>query len=113
MENTRETLKKSGKEDNHYPDNKYVRTACGTAYNGVLKALDGYLLLRGMEKRKGRKSIEHYKENISRFDKRLNAELDDAYNILHLFGYHDGATNVKVIREGFEATEKIIKRIGS
>ena len=43
MDNAKETLLKAGKEDDIYKDEKYVKTACGIAFNGVLKALDGYL----------------------------------------------------------------------
>ena len=46
LQNARETLQKAGKEGNYYQDEKYVKTACGTAYNGVLKAIDGYFLLK-------------------------------------------------------------------
>ncbi|MDR1416043.1 MAG: DUF5618 family protein, partial [Prevotellaceae bacterium] len=59
MNNAKETLKRAGKENNFYSDKKYVRTACGTAYNGMLIALDTYLLLKGVEQKKGRKSIEY------------------------------------------------------
>ena len=38
MDNAKATLKSAGKEDDYYNDDKYVKTACGTAYNGVLKA---------------------------------------------------------------------------
>ncbi len=44
--------------DRFYVDEKYVKTAFGTAYNAVLKALDGYLLIKGIEKTKGRKDID-------------------------------------------------------
>lgn len=63
MANARETLQKAGKEGSHYKDDKYVKTACGIAYNGVLKALDSYLLLKEAPKQKGRKSIEYYLES--------------------------------------------------
>jgi hypothetical protein len=69
INNAKETLKKAGKEDNYYNDEKYVKTACGTAYNGVLKALDGYLLLKNVSKAKGRKSMEYYQANIVKHDK--------------------------------------------
>ncbi|KAA6348270.1 hypothetical protein EZS27_004281 [termite gut metagenome] len=70
MENAKETLQKTGKEDNYYKDRKYVRTTCGTAYNGILIALDTYLLLRGIKKTKGRKSIKYYQEEIGKIDKK-------------------------------------------
>lgn len=111
MDNARETLKKAGKEDNYYSDEKYVKTACGTAYNGVLKALDGYLLIKNARKSKGRKSIEYYQSNVVKYDKKLNTELKNAYDILHLSGYYDGVTNVTVITEGFKIAQDIIKRI--
>ena len=65
MDNAKGTLKKAGKEDRFYLDKKYVKTACGTAYNAVLLALDGYLLIQGIDKKKGRKDIGFYKEAVS------------------------------------------------
>ncbi|KAA6346145.1 hypothetical protein EZS27_006315 [termite gut metagenome] len=111
MENAKETLQKAGKEDKYYNDRKYVRTACGTAYNGVLIALDTYLLLKGIEKTKGRKSIEYYQEHISKIDKKLLKHLTIAYEILHLFGYYDGALSAIVIKEGFNEAYEIINQI--
>ena len=111
MENARDTLKKAGKDGRFYTDEKYVKTACGIAYNGVLKALDGYLLLKDISKPKRRKSIEYYQENIAQLDKKLNVELKNAYDILHLAGYYDGVTSVPVIQEGFLLADSIIDRI--
>ena len=111
IDNAKETLKKAGKEGNYYNDEKYVKTACGTAHNGVLKALDGYLLLKDVRKPRGRKSIEYYQSNVVKYDKKLNTELKNAYDILHLSGYYDGVTNVTVITEGFKIANDIIKRI--
>lgn len=59
MDNAKETLKKAEKRDLIYQNDKYVRTACGTAYNGVLIALDGMFILKDVPKLKGdtRKSV--------------------------------------------------------
>jgi len=111
MNNATETLKKAGKEDRHYKDDKYVKTACGIAYNEVLKALDGYLFLMNVEKTKGRKSIEYYYEEVGKRDRKLVKDIHDAYEILHLSGYYDGITNVKIISEGFEVAYHIIEKI--
>jgi hypothetical protein len=111
MENARDTLKKAGKEGRQYLDDKYVKSACGIAYSGVLKALDGYLKLKEVEKRKGRKSIEFYNEQVGKLDKKLGADLHNAYAILHLAGYYDGVTSVATIQDGFQYAEDIIKRI--
>lgn len=70
MENAEETLKKARKEGKYYQDEKCVKTASGIAYNGVLKALDGFLILNGIDKKKGRKSIGWYQENIAKNDRK-------------------------------------------
>ena len=113
MDNAKECLKKAKKEDNYYLDPKYVRMACGTAYNGVLLALDCFLTLRGIDSPKGkkRKSIEYYQENISKIDKKILNTVNSTYEILHLWGYYDGITSVKVVKEGFDEADKIIDKI--
>ena len=111
MANATESLKKAGKKDKHYIDDKYVKTACGIAYLGVLKALDGYLLLKGVANPKKRKSIEHYNVNISKLDRKLMQDVDDVYKIIHLSGYYDGLTKVPIIKDGFDTAYQIIKRI--
>jgi len=113
MENAKECLKKAKKEDNYYHDSKYVKMACGTAYSGLLVALDGFLILKGMDKptKKQRKSIEYYQSNITKTDKKMLDYLNNAYKILHLSGYYDGVTNATVVKEGFEEVYKIIEKI--
>jgi len=111
MNNAKELLQKSGKEDNRYLDDKYVKIACGTAYNAVLKALDGFLYLKGVERRKGRKSVEYYYDSLNRIDKKMFGHYRDAYDTLHLSGYYDGLCNVKVIQAGFSMAYDIIEKI--
>jgi len=111
MDNAKEILKKADKKDNTYQDEKYVKIASGTAYSAVLKALDGYFILKQADKKKGRKDIDYYIDNISKIDKKLLSNLNNAYKILHLSGYYDGITNVKVIQEGFELAYTIIEKI--
>jgi hypothetical protein len=111
MQNAEEELKSAKKEGKYYQDDKYVKTACGTAYNGVLKALDGLFLLRGFKKPKNRRSIEFYRDHLAKFDKKMLNELNTAYNVLHLDGYYDGITSVKIIQGGFDVAYDIIERI--
>jgi len=111
MDNAKETLKKAGKEDKFYLDKKYVKTACGTAYNGVLTALDGYLILKEIKKPRGRRSIEYYQNSIAKTDKKLLNYVNNAYEILHLVGYYDGNNSVTVINEGFNYAYYIIDKI--
>jgi len=113
MDNAKEYLKKAKKEGKYYHDPKYVKTACGTAYSGMLVALDGFLILKGIDKLKGktRKSIEYYQENINKIDKKMLDYLNSAYQILHLWGYYDGIESASVVKEGFDDAYKIIEKI--
>jgi len=113
MDNAREYLKNAQKEGNYYRDIKYVKTACGTAYNGVLVALDGFLILKGRQKSKGkeRKSIEYYQKNLGTLDRKMLDYLNGAYKILHLWGYYDGIEKATIVKEGFDDATRIINRI--
>jgi uncharacterized protein (UPF0332 family) len=114
MDNAKECLKKAKKEDRYYHDPKYVRMACGTAYNGVLIALDGFLTLKGIhtpDGKKVRKSIEYYQNNITKIDKKMLDNLNVVYKILHLYGYYDGIESVDVVKTGFDEAYKIIEKI--
>ena len=113
MDNAKETLKRAIKDGRYYTDEKYVKTASGTAYNGVLKALDGYLLVKGVElpKGKSRKSIEYYISNVAKIDHKLLNYLNGAYQTLHLAGYYDGNRSVPVIQSGFDEAYEVIERI--
>ncbi|MDR0688455.1 MAG: DUF5618 family protein [Prevotellaceae bacterium] len=112
MENAKETLRKARKEDDNYHDIKYVRTACGTAYNGVLIALDAYLQLKDVEMpKKKRRSIEFYTSNVAQLDKKLLSYVNNAYDILHLWGYYDGIRDAVVVKRGFDYAEQIIDKI--
>ena len=113
MDNARECLSKAKKEGNYYNDTKYIKMACGTAYNGMLVALDCFFILSGIHKPKSkmRKSIEHYQENIAKIDKKMLNSLNSAYKVLHLWGYYDGVESVSIVKEGFDEAYTIIEKI--
>jgi hypothetical protein len=111
MDNAKETLRKAGKEGDLYIDSKYVKTASGIAYSAVLKALDGYFITKEIKAPKSRKSIEFYRTNTSKIDKKMLNYLNSAYNILHLDGYYDGILSVDVINTGFKLAYTIIDKI--
>ena len=113
MDNAREYLKSAKKEDNFYHDKKYVKTACGTAYNGLLVALDGFLILKGIHKPTGkeRKSIEYYQRNLAKIDRKMLDTLNSAYEILHLWGYYDGITDAGTVKRGFDFAYALIDKI--
>ncbi|GHT70132.1 hypothetical protein FACS189452_10850 [Bacteroidia bacterium] len=117
MSNAEETLQKAGKENNRYLDPKYVSSACGIAYKGVLKALDAWLAIKGVSisakrnKAKPHRSIDMYRRDVSRLDGKMLDNLNTVYNILHLAGYYDEEQKADIIRSGFEDAYEIIARI--
>jgi hypothetical protein len=113
IDNGRNNLKKAGKKDNFYEDIKYVKTGCGIAYSGVLLALDQYLESKGVKPlpKSKRKSIEWYRENLTKLDKKLLFALNNVYSILHIDGYYEGLNGVRVIQAGFDYAEDIVRKI--
>jgi len=111
IENARETLKLAGKDGKFYADEKYVKTASGTAYSGTLVALDCLFDVKNIPKRRGRKSIDYYQDNLGKIDKKLLKHLNTAYRVLHLEGSYEGETSISVINSGFEHATSIIDSI--
>ncbi len=108
VENARENLKLAGREDKYYIDEKYVKTACGIAYAGTLKALDFLFDINNVQKKKGRKSIEYYRSVLANMDKKLLKNLNTAYLILHLEGYYEGETKIDSIGSGLDSAITVI-----
>jgi uncharacterized protein (UPF0332 family) len=107
LANAKNILKNSKVENGFYRDVKYVRMACGVAYSGVLMTIDGYLLKKDKEiRRRGRKSVDDYRRELSKIDKKMLEYFNAAYNILHL--YYDGTNRVSVISDGLKVAQEII-----
>ena len=115
MDNAVEILStKAGKDGKYYADKKYVRMACGTAYSGVLLALDTYLEFKGkalITKPKGRKSVDDYRKALTNLDKKMLNNFNDTYEILHLDGYYGELINYEIIKQGLESANEIINKI--
>jgi uncharacterized protein (UPF0332 family) len=114
MDNAKEVLKKAGKEGIFYKDKKYVRMACGTAYNGILVALDAWLTLKGIEipQEKGKRtSIDFYRQHIAKLDKKALSYVNNAYDVLHLYGYYDGILDSRVVNAGLDTAYELINKI--
>jgi uncharacterized protein (UPF0332 family) len=115
ISNASEILRTKGqKKDKYYQDDKYVRMACATAYNGVLLATDTYLEMKGksIEKKKGtRVSVTDYRTRLAKLDKSVLRIFNTAYEILHLVGYYEGETKSDIITSGIDAAIDIINQI--
>ena len=114
MDNAKETLRKAEKRDDGlYMDEKYVRSACGIAYLGVLVALDAWLTLKGVDipVKRNHTNINFYLSKVGKLDMKLLDHLNGAYNVLHLDGYYRKVKNVKTIESGFDEAYYIIEKI--
>lgn len=95
-----------------YDDSKYVSNACGMCYLGVLKALDGYLILRGMEESELPQSYQGYIYALKRYlahNGKIKSALTVVYQNLHILGYYRGGVNVEMIKAGFSCAKFIIE----
>ncbi len=109
LDNARQILReKAGKKDGEYADIKYVQMAAGTAYVGVLLAIDAYLQQKEGTKYVKPRSIEEYRTRVAKQNKKLLALLNEAYADLHLSGYYHGNPSVRVMNNGFATADEIL-----
>lgn len=116
LENAKEILKKVPVEDNTYTDIKPVQEACGTAYLAMLKAIDEYLINRGVDPKELPQSVEGYKEMIRKYlsvhDGKLTREFEKLYKALHIAGYYRGLLeDVNMVKDAFKAAKAFIEKI--
>lgn len=115
LQNANDLLKtKARKKDRYYQDAKYVKMACGTAYSGVLMAVDTFLEMKGqgIEKKKyARINVDDYRKRLTTLDKKMLNDFNTAYFVLHLNGYYEGVTNADVIIEGMNSAKQIVNKI--
>jgi uncharacterized protein (UPF0332 family) len=116
LENARAILRTASIEDNTYTDGKPVQEACGTAYLAVLKAIDGYLLKKGIDEKELPQSVDGYREMLRKYlmihNGRLLKEFDKLYKLLHIAGYYRGLLeDVTVVKDSLKAAKIFIEKI--
>jgi hypothetical protein len=116
IENAKEILRKSPVEDNYYTDIKYVKTALGCVYLGVLKAIDEFLLSKGVERYKLPKKVEEYEKSLKRYGGVYNGKLmrqfETIYHELHIAGYYRGdLQRISIVKEAIANAKDFIEKI--
>ncbi len=116
LQNAKEILSKAPIEDDTYTDAKYVQEACGTAYLAVLKAIDEYLLSRGVESKDLPQSVEGYRKMLRKYLSTRNGKLtrsfERIYGELHIAGYYRGLlTGVDTVKDAIKAGKVFIEKI--
>jgi len=118
LPNAQEILKTAPVEDHIYADVKPVQEACGIAYLAVLKAIDEYLLNKGVEKKKLPRSVDGYRQLLKKYgaihDGKLLKNFDSIYAELHIAGYYHGdLRSVGAVQAALKTAKAFIEKIGS
>ena len=116
LNNAKEILRKAPVEDGRYADMKYVQEACGTAYLAVLKAIDEFLLCRGLSRKELPRSADAYRKVLQRHlgvhDGKLLREFEVIYDELHIAGYYRGMLHsVDVVKAALKGARGFIEKI--
>ena len=95
---------------------KYVQKACGTAYLSVLKAIDEYLISKGVDPKDLPQSVDGYREAIKKYltpyDGKLTREFEKVYKALHIAGYYRGLLDdVNALKNYFKVVKGFIEKI--
>lgn len=117
LNNAKEILRSAPIEDNIYTDIKYVQEACGTAYLAILKAIDEYLLQRGVDLKDLPNSVEGYRTLMKKYliihNGKLSREFESLYRLLHIAGYYRGLLqDVAVVKDALKSARTFIEKIG-
>jgi hypothetical protein len=93
-----------------------VKSACGVAYLGVLRAIEDYLLSKGLSKKELPKKVEEYmkalKKYASPYNGKLVKEFDALYDTLHIAGYYRGLLHsTSVVKEALKAAQTFIEKL--
>ncbi|MDR6803079.1 hypothetical protein J2Y45_000349 [Dyadobacter sp. BE34] len=112
LDNAREILStKAKKEGQEYKDIKYVQMASGTAYNAALMIADEYLRKKEGTKFSKPQSIDEYRIRLRKHNRTMLSYLNEAYDTLHLAGYYHGTPSVRTIKDGLDATQKMLAMV--
>jgi hypothetical protein len=105
-------LKADIDNEGFYGDKKYVKTACGVAYSGLLIAIECFLTMKGVKIESNTiKDFYFYTYEINKIDKKIAKHYISAYDSLHKYGYYDGTTNSIIIKDGFKELDVFIELI--
>jgi hypothetical protein len=93
-----------------------VKSACGVAYVGVLKAIDEFLLKKGVPLKQLPKKVEEYQKALQKHASFRNGKLvrafNDIYDELHIAGYYRGFLHsVNTVRAALREAEDFIRKL--
>jgi hypothetical protein len=116
LDNAKEILGKSPIEDDQYLDDKYVKSACGIAYLGVLRAIDELLLRKGLSKKELPKKVDEYRKALQKhasiYNGKIIRQFENIYDELHIAGYYRGNLHsVATVKAALKSAESFIRKM--
>lgn len=99
--------------EGRYRKPKRMREACGTGWLAVQEAIKGLARRRGALVKKLPKEIDQLGQELdeSHVNGRAMAELEDAYQLLHIAGYYEGVRSASQIALGMDSARSLVERI--
>lgn len=116
LDNAKEILKKSPVEGKYYADVKYVKSACGVAYLGVLEAIKEYLQSKGVTRKELPRKVEEFRKALQKhasiYNGKLAKEFDLLYDELHIAGYYHGTLHsVDIVKSIMKRSKEFIGKL--
>jgi hypothetical protein len=94
-----------------FADVRVTRDACAMACLAVLKAIDAYMIHRGVQQLP--MTIDDYRVAVETMPirRRIQPRLTVVYQNLHMLGYMSGGVDVEMIKSGFRRAHEILQLI--
>lgn len=110
VQNAKDTIQKAdlNTETQLYRDQKYVRMAGNTLWNGVLLILEA--VFHVAKNKKTRPDYYDYQHVIAQRDYKLLDFVTTGYNVMHLSMGYDGVLKKSICNDGFQLANEIIDR---
>ena len=105
IDNAEAELKKSGKSGNYYTNKKYIKTAGGIAYAGILQATKQYIALSGVVVSDDEREI---KRALAMLNRRLVEPFNHFYSYLYFSVHLHGNSNVRNLTEVLKEVREFI-----
>ncbi|MDI9355816.1 MAG: DUF5618 family protein [Chitinophagaceae bacterium] len=106
----KQSLLELGKPDiinRYYQDKKYVKQVGHDGYVTILRGLDTFFAMRGVQK-KGKKRVEWYERELYVVNKKLSEAFAVAYDTFHMSMHCDGNQDMDVAIVAFKKAEEIL-----
>ena len=107
IDNAEAELKKAGKDGSYYTNKKYVKSAGGIAYTGVLEATKQYIALKDVAINDGADERE-IKSALSKLNPNAVEPFNHFYSYLYFSVHLYGNSNVRNLTEVMKAAREFI-----